>query len=57
MQQLSGPPAEVRLTVTITRAETGKQERFDMVGYADPERLEQFLKEQEHGSHTQHSST
>ncbi len=30
--ELQGPPAELRFTVSITRAATGEVEHFDMVG-------------------------
>lgn len=33
----NGPHAEVRATVTIMRAATGKQETFEVVGYVNPE--------------------
>lgn len=32
MADLSGPPAELRFTVEIVRAATGKRETFEMTG-------------------------
>jgi hypothetical protein len=47
-----GGGAEVRMTLEITRAATGKVETVEMVGYIDPEKL----KELQNGSNTQHGS-
>lgn len=40
MSELSGQPAEVAFTVTVTRKETGKVEVFDMVGRIEPQETE-----------------
>lgn len=41
MTQLNpGRPAEVRATVTITRAATGKQEQVELVGYVTAEQAQ-----------------
>ena len=32
MSELKGPPSEIRFTVTVTRAGTGKVETYDIVG-------------------------
>jgi hypothetical protein len=45
MNDLKGPPAELRFTVTIKRAGTGKVETYDMVGAATPEQVAALLKE------------
>jgi hypothetical protein len=45
MSELKGPPAELRFTVTIKRAGTGKVETYDMVGAATPEQVAALLKE------------
>jgi hypothetical protein len=45
MNDLKGPPAELRFTVTIKRAGTGKVETYDMVGIAAPEQVAALLKE------------
>lgn len=42
MPDLVGPPGEVRMTVTITRAATGKVETYEVVGKVTPEQLEQL---------------
>ena len=42
---LQGPPAEIRFTVTITRKATGAVETYDMVGAATPEQVAALLKE------------
>jgi len=37
MEELKGQPADIAFTVTVTRAETGKVEVFDMVGTVLPQ--------------------
>lgn len=37
MSELNGQPGELRITLTVTRKETGKVETFDLVGQATPE--------------------
>jgi hypothetical protein len=53
MNDLIGPPAELRFTLTIKRAATGKEETYEMVGHSLPE-LEE--KEPNNGDDTQHGS-
>jgi hypothetical protein len=53
MIELSGQIGEVRMTVEITRKETGKVETYDLVGFLD----EDQLKELQIGSHTLDSGT
>jgi hypothetical protein len=36
--EIAGDLGELRLTVTIKRAETGKEETFDLVGKIEPEK-------------------
>ena len=48
MAELSGQVGEVRMTVEITRKETGKVETYDLVGFLD----EDQLKELQNGSDT-----
>ena len=45
MNDLKGPPAELRFTVTITRKASGQTETYDMVGTATPEQVAALLKE------------
>ena len=52
MISLNGQPGEVRFTVEIKRAETGKVEQYDLVGYLD----EAKLKELQNGSNSLNSS-
>ena len=52
MISLNGQPGEVRFTVEIKRAETGKVEQYDLVGYLD----EAKLKELQNGSNSLDSS-
>ena len=52
MIELQGQKGEVRFTVEIKRAATGKVETDEMVGHADPEKL----KELQDGSHPLDSS-
>jgi hypothetical protein len=39
MNDLKGPPSELRCTVTIKRAATGKEETYELVGQATPEQV------------------
>ena len=54
MNDLKGQPAEMRATVTIKRASTGKVETYNLTGRVAPEQAEQIVanktKEQDHGS-------
>lgn len=43
MIALEGEKAELRFTLEITRADTGKVETFEMVGHTDPEELKKLL--------------
>jgi hypothetical protein len=52
MINLSGQPGELRFTIEIKRAETGKVETYDLVGFLDEDKL----KELQNGSDPQHSS-
>ena len=54
MVNLNGDIGELRFTLEIKRADTGKTETVEMVGYLDPTKL--VIKETEDGSDTQHSS-
>jgi hypothetical protein len=51
MAELSGQVGEVRMTVEITRKETGKVETYDLVGFLDEDKL----KELQNGSNSQPS--
>jgi len=55
MIELTGQPAELRFTLEVTRADTGKVETYEMVGHADPEELKKILGA-EHGSDTHNSN-
>lgn len=48
MAELQGQVGELRFTVEVTRAETGKVETYELVGKITDEQL----KEIENGSHT-----
>lgn len=52
MINLSGQMGEVRMTLEVTRAETGKVEQVELVGYLD----ETKLKELQNGSDSLDSS-
>jgi hypothetical protein len=52
MINLSGQMGEMRFTVEVTRAETGKTEQYELVGYLD----ETKLKELKNGSDSLDSS-
>lgn len=52
MINLSGQMGELRFSVEVKRAETGKVEQYELVGYLDEDKL----KELQHGSDTQHGS-
>jgi hypothetical protein len=51
MAELCGKVGEVRMTVEITRKETGKVETYDIIGFLDADQL----KEVQNGSNAQHS--
>lgn len=53
MSDLSGAVGELRLTVKITRKDTGNVDIVELVGYLDEDKL----KEIQNGSNTQHSGT
>jgi hypothetical protein len=53
MAELGGQIGEVRMTVQVTRKETGKIETYDLVGFLD----EDQLKELQNGSDTLDSGT
>jgi hypothetical protein len=53
MIALSGQMGELRMTVQITRKDTGKVEQVELVGYLDEDKL----KELQNGGNSQHSST
>ena len=48
---ISGPPAEVKMVIQVKRAATGEVETHTLVGYVNPEQIEQLKqqKEQENG--------
>jgi hypothetical protein len=43
MNELKGQPGELRFTVTIKRAATGKEETYNMVGAATPEQIKRLV--------------
>ena len=53
MIALSGQMGELRMTLQITRKETGKVEEVELIGFLDEEKL----KELQIGSHSLDSST
>jgi hypothetical protein len=53
MINLSGQMGELRFSVEVKRADTGKVEQYELVGYLDEDKL----KELQNGSNSQHSST
>ena len=56
MSALSGQLGELKMTIQITRKETGKVEEVELTSsITDPKTHEQLLKELPNGSHTQHS--
>ena len=55
MIELTGEKAELRFTLEITRAATGKVETYEMIGHADPEELQKLIGA-ENGSNTLDSS-
>ena len=40
---LQGQPGELRMTIEIKRAATGKVDVIELVGHADPEKLAEIL--------------
>lgn len=53
MSNLTGQVGELRMTLQITRKETGKVEEVELVGFLDEEKL----KELQNGSHALDGST
>lgn len=51
MAELCGQVGELRLSVQVTRKETGETENYELVGFLD----EDQLKEVQNGSDAQHS--
>lgn len=43
MANLAPEPGEFRLTVTVKRKETGKEEQYELIGHQDPEKLKEIL--------------
>ena len=43
MPDLKGQPGELRMTIEIKRAATGKVDVIELVGHADPEKLAEIL--------------
>lgn len=52
MNTLTGQLGELRMTIKVTRKETGKVEEYDVIGYTDEEKLKEILN----GSDTLNSS-
>jgi hypothetical protein len=52
MADLQGKVGEVRMTIQVTRKETGKVEQFDLVGYLNEEQLKEIQNDDDsqHGS-------
>lgn len=53
MSNLGGQMGELRMTLQITRKETGKVEEVELIGYLDEEKL----KELQNGGNSLDSST
>ena len=51
MAELCGKVGELRLSVQVTRKETGETENYELVGFLDADQL----KEVQNGSNAQHS--
>jgi hypothetical protein len=45
MSNIAGKVGELRFTVQVTRAETGKVEDYELVGFIDPEQLKAIQEE------------
>jgi ribonuclease PH len=45
MADLTGAVGELHMTVEITRQDTGKVEKVEMVGYASEDQLKQLLEQ------------
>ena len=46
MSDLTGQAGELRMSIEVTRKETGKVETFEMIGFTDEEKLKQLQAEQ-----------
>lgn len=47
MSDLAGQVGEMRFTIEVKRAETGKVDTYEFVGSVDPEKLKQIQAEQQ----------
>lgn len=46
MSNLTGQAGELRMSIEITRKETGQVEKHELIGFVDEEQLKQFQAEQ-----------
>lgn len=46
MSDLTGQAGELRMSIEVTRKDTGKVEKFELIGFTDEEQLKQFMAEQ-----------
>lgn len=46
MSNLTGQAGELRMSIEITRKETGKVEKHELIGFVDEEQLKKFQAEQ-----------
>lgn len=44
--ELKGQPGELRMTIEIKRAATGKTETVELIGHAAPEKLKEIIAAQ-----------
>lgn len=47
MNDLVGQKAELTMTLTIKRKETGKEETVTLIGHSDPEKLKELVQQTE----------
>ncbi len=45
MSNLTGQAGELRMSIEVTRKETGQVEKYEMVGFVDEEQLKQMQAE------------
>jgi hypothetical protein len=45
---IAAQPGELRATIHVTRAATGKVETFQLIGHSDPEKLKEIMRNHRH---------
>jgi hypothetical protein len=46
MSNLTGQAGELRMSIEVTRKDTGKVEKYELIGFTDEEQLKQHMADQ-----------